>query len=442
MIEANNAHPFCFNDHLVGAHNGTLWPEAEKRLKASVKESDLCGTDSELIFANLAVYEDPKTTIEKLQGAWALSWWDGRNDTINFIRNKERPLFYAFDEDRKILVWASLAEMILLGFQSNLIKLPKDTKVHYLPEDTLITWKIPTVNDKFSEEPLKRQRMTGYTPVYTSTNYNKNGFSGGTATKWDGDEGGEEYYANGYYSMGAPRQEGQHWNCETSRYEYPFQWISGKEILKDGWKEVTRNGKKAYEFDKKLVTAIVVPPKKTDLRLATSNTNHPRTELSQEQLKAWTDISTDFKGLSPIYSNPSFKCFWDNVIDMYRLASWDDASKTWKESSTKTCPTEIPLTFVNWESGQNHNFKYETRKNNKTGVDERLVFYKGYRNFLYTSAIFSKLVKEGCLNCDRKDVQWGNEVVFVDNSGHFLCEHCRRDSTMVKQLCRTGTDKK
>ncbi len=45
-------------------------------------------------------------------GAWALTWYDKKDGTINFLRNKHRPLFYAYTKDFDRLFWASEWRMI------------------------------------------------------------------------------------------------------------------------------------------------------------------------------------------------------------------------------------------------------------------------------------------------------------------------------------------
>lgn len=107
-ISTYNAHPYEF-DHIVGAHNGTLDYTSAKELE------DLIGVkhpvDSMAIFesiANVGIAETAKC----LKGAWALVWYDTSDGTLNFLRNKERPMYYAWSKDFKILFWASEWEML------------------------------------------------------------------------------------------------------------------------------------------------------------------------------------------------------------------------------------------------------------------------------------------------------------------------------------------
>jgi predicted glutamine amidotransferase len=103
----NNAstHPFQHGD-ITLAHNGTLFFHAMLDGKSTV--------DSERIAETFAV-KDIKETLEKLDGAYALVWHSAVDGTINFARNKERPLYLAFTKDKDVLMWASEAWMITVA---------------------------------------------------------------------------------------------------------------------------------------------------------------------------------------------------------------------------------------------------------------------------------------------------------------------------------------
>ena len=100
-----NSHPFEY-DHIVGAHNGTL----------SLTQCDFDGiqehgVDSQYIIDSISK-KGIKETVKGMVGAWALVWYDQLNHTINFLRNKERPLWWAKSKDCKKLYWASEWQML------------------------------------------------------------------------------------------------------------------------------------------------------------------------------------------------------------------------------------------------------------------------------------------------------------------------------------------
>lgn len=113
-VNGVNAHPYEFG-HIVGAHNGTLiktsWDALEKEL------GEKFDVDSMAVIASIAKLGIEKT-VSLLEGAWALTWIDRQDGTINFIRNKERPLWHSFTEKNDKIIWASEYHMIRAAAES------------------------------------------------------------------------------------------------------------------------------------------------------------------------------------------------------------------------------------------------------------------------------------------------------------------------------------
>jgi predicted glutamine amidotransferase len=141
-----NAHPFEFPE-LVGAHNGTIDKWSLKKLPNYAKFD----TDSQAIYANISD-TSLKETLSHLTGAWALTWFDKKNNTINLIRNKERPLFYAYSEDRKTLFWSSESDMLEWITTRHNFKLYGDG-VFSCEEDLHHRWTVPEFDEVF-EKPV------------------------------------------------------------------------------------------------------------------------------------------------------------------------------------------------------------------------------------------------------------------------------------------------
>lgn len=98
-VNVRNAHPFEF-DELVGAHNGTL------RNKHVLVDSRDFEVDSENLYHHIAK-KGLRDAIDPLDGAWALVWWDKKDSTLNFLRNEERPLWFAKEKTTNVFFWAS-----------------------------------------------------------------------------------------------------------------------------------------------------------------------------------------------------------------------------------------------------------------------------------------------------------------------------------------------
>lgn len=164
-----NAHPFAFSN-VVGAHNGTL----DKSSIRKMHDYDKFGTDSEAIYANIDMFgiED---TVGKLSGAWALTWFNSTENSINFLRNDKRPLFYTYSEDRCTLLWASEIDMLRFAMARH-HKIGKDHEFYFSDTDVHLKWHIPEfINGKF-QQPEKVERKAPPPPPVT---HYHGGYGGG-----------------------------------------------------------------------------------------------------------------------------------------------------------------------------------------------------------------------------------------------------------------------
>lgn len=108
-INSANAHPFVFPT-LVGAQNGTI-PHGAFKSFGDVLGDESFGTDTETLYY-LIDKLGVEAVIPKVWGAWALTWYDREEKTLNFLRNKERPLYIALLKNKQALFWASEKAML------------------------------------------------------------------------------------------------------------------------------------------------------------------------------------------------------------------------------------------------------------------------------------------------------------------------------------------
>ena len=154
-VNNSNAHPFEF-DKVVGVHNGTL------KSRYQLKFNNYA-VDSEQLYANID--EDGiRTVIPKVDGAYALVYYNIEDETLHFIRNSERPLFYAFTEDEKRVFWASEAWMLSAALGREGVK---HKGVFSVEVDTLYTFNvgIGKVNNAmpvltYNKEELKQEKKS------------------------------------------------------------------------------------------------------------------------------------------------------------------------------------------------------------------------------------------------------------------------------------------
>jgi hypothetical protein len=86
-------------------------------------------------------------TVELLHGAFTLVWWDDNQQTINLVRNKERPMKYAYTLDGKALYYASEAWMLTVSAMRCGVKLGE---IFDLPEYKLLTIDIGKGYNKYT----------------------------------------------------------------------------------------------------------------------------------------------------------------------------------------------------------------------------------------------------------------------------------------------------
>lgn len=156
-ISRKNAHPFMF-DKVVGVHNGTL------RNKTSIPDHYKFDTDSEALYNHINnVGID--AAMKEINGAYSLVWYNREENTLNFLRNEERPMSFVFTKDKKQLFFASEFWMIQGVCWREKIEIEAPT---FLPEHMLYSFKVPvTAFDSFgAPEVRKIKPEEKQTPVF------------------------------------------------------------------------------------------------------------------------------------------------------------------------------------------------------------------------------------------------------------------------------------
>lgn len=110
-VNTFNAHPYEFG-HITGCHNGTLTLNSKETLEKLVGEK--FDVDSQALLAAIAMY-GVEAIIPEVTGAWSLVWHNSEDNTLNFLRNDQRPMWYAFSKECDKLFWASEWPMIEAG---------------------------------------------------------------------------------------------------------------------------------------------------------------------------------------------------------------------------------------------------------------------------------------------------------------------------------------
>jgi len=125
-----NAHPFVVDDTITLVHNGTLYGDHKKLADTVV--------DSHAIAHVIHNHNDDVTAaLKEINGAYALIWHDFKAQTINVIRNSQRPLHWMETDDAWI--WASADDMLMWMVAKFRLKLVSE--VQMLSPSTLVTYK-------------------------------------------------------------------------------------------------------------------------------------------------------------------------------------------------------------------------------------------------------------------------------------------------------------
>jgi hypothetical protein len=217
-----NAHPFAF-EHIVGAHNGTLEDWSIKFLH----EYEKYQTDSQAIFSHINQY-GVQEAADQMYGAWALTWYDKRDDTINFLRNDKRPLHYCYSADRCTLLWASEADMLEFVMNRHNKKI-EDGKIFSVGADEHFKWTIPPGLNQMFRQPQKVE-VKGR----TSTPFSFGGFQRRRDAVWYG-WGGDFSDIDGYDEVRKPGNVipfGPPQLIDTSKFRPPYKDHKGHVLNK------------------------------------------------------------------------------------------------------------------------------------------------------------------------------------------------------------------
>jgi len=176
-----NAHPFVVDDRITLCHNGTLWGDFRQLTKQKVE------VDSHAIAHKIHEKgDDVEAALQEVNGAYALIWHDFKHNTLNFVRNAQRPLHWVEVKDGWI--WASEANMIEWILARYDFK-PIDS-VSPLEAGTLVTYDFKNESWKVDNKTIKLEApKPHYVPPTFPNNHHVSM------------RGRMHPYVNGYYNL-------------------------------------------------------------------------------------------------------------------------------------------------------------------------------------------------------------------------------------------------
>jgi predicted glutamine amidotransferase len=167
----DNTHPFEYgNTYLF--HNGSLDRPYRFKNKYGVDSEsiaddiDQCDGDSDKIVK----------VLEAIEGAYSLVWYDVNTDTINFARNKDRPMFFGITPAGSVLYASEAGMLSWLACRNGItLKEIKTTEAGdwvALPSDLNPTY-ITSTKFKPFERVIDEYDWEGYYQVYPSRSVDK-----------------------------------------------------------------------------------------------------------------------------------------------------------------------------------------------------------------------------------------------------------------------------
>jgi len=189
----DNAHPFQ-QGPITLAHNGTL-----KNKESINDDKEVFQTDSETVAYALSK-QSTTSVLESLEGAYALTWYDARVDSLFIARNDERPLWACIIE--KAMFWASEKEMLTFAAAHEGKKIDE---IWSIKDGVLAQYKLteldkPVVTKFTPKETIKVSYMSGYNRQYHYTPSTV--FVGTEASGWISAIRPETGYVEGFTKSG------------------------------------------------------------------------------------------------------------------------------------------------------------------------------------------------------------------------------------------------
>lgn len=116
-IDFDCTHPFN-EGNITLVHNGTLWSHKDLYKDAKVDSHAICHSINEIGY---------KETLKKVDGAFALIWYDSSDKKLRIARNDQRPLYII--EGKQIWILVSELEMGLWIMKRNQLEIIKSEEV-------------------------------------------------------------------------------------------------------------------------------------------------------------------------------------------------------------------------------------------------------------------------------------------------------------------------
>jgi hypothetical protein len=412
----------------------------------------------------------PRNPNEVCPDAYAFVWYDVKDNTMNFLRNGERPLYFAFDKRKEQLFWSS-EDVHLIAAMTDI---PHEDKFLYnLPENQHYSFVIPNFGQAFGKPKIVLREGNKTIPLAQKTYGTGSNYSGGYGNqsynsqdrlaKYDYGSGNDNTFDDRHLSRISWTNKvtgfWEKWNNRTKSYAFGVS-ENGKfyDSLQEVWDSLSDSAKLRrviskevpdgvesgyiYDTDKNMHVKIEdtetkndskplnggSQPIPTDFSKKGLSDNHQEItglvqELKESQLKTVLGIIPT--GTYKTYHSQNKRVYFDSDRKIYITYEYvgPHIEPSWKktEYATSELPNWVPFTKLDVDA--RHQFLHIGKGKKRT------TFFKGFKKEMLVKTTFEKLMKDGCVEC-HKTPQWGNDATFLNNT-KFLCEHCTRNEDLV-----------
>lgn len=189
-VSTDNAHPFV-EDNIILVHNGTLYGDNDKELT-----NQSCAVDSNAI-AHALKEGTPEEVIPKINGAFALIWYNTETKKLYMVRNSQRPLSIITTKDKYFV--ASEPWMMACAYQRKAVNSEKILNTFEIEPYDLYSFDLDgKMSCKTLETPRPKVHSTHTgTPPPTVTGTSTDGTNDEVFPKESADKAGSQAPAEG-----------------------------------------------------------------------------------------------------------------------------------------------------------------------------------------------------------------------------------------------------
>lgn len=170
QVNTENSHPFV-EDHIILVHNGTLRSQTNLTAKSTQVDSNA------IAHALVEEQDDPRRVLDRIDGAFALIWYDSKKDKLYAARNEERPLVLIESARHFVLsseTWIAAYPMARNNLEvKEVTNIPPNVLYEFGRNGEHKTYEFENVKHSFTQIRYPHYGTTSSTTTSTTTSHSK-----------------------------------------------------------------------------------------------------------------------------------------------------------------------------------------------------------------------------------------------------------------------------